>query len=107
MVLATLENVIVSVAGMAPEKISLGIDDEGLVVGPYGKVTWAGSQVSVEDAGPETCIIHLRTSTGAYTTFSIPTASLGGSLSAPAFGKWIQRGAAYSGATIVPAPAAV
>jgi hypothetical protein len=104
-VLATLENVRVELAGMAPETIALGIDEEGLVVGPYGKVTWAGSQMSVHNPAPDSCTIQLRTATGAYCTFTIPNQSLGGALSAPAFGKWIQRGAAHSGATIVDLPA--
>ncbi len=108
MVLATLENVTVAVAGLAPEVLALGIDEEGLVIGPYGKLAWAGSSISIED-GPddEYCIIHVQTATGAHSTFTIPSASLGGSLSAPAFARWIQRGAAHYGAKVVPAPATV
>jgi hypothetical protein len=100
-VLATLENVAVEVAGMPRETIDLGIDEEGLVIGPYGTLAWEGSQISVESRAADTCVLRVRTTTGADATFDIPADSLGGSLSAPAFAKWLQRGAAHSGATIV------
>jgi hypothetical protein len=106
-VLATLENVTVEVAGMAPETVALGIDEEGLVIGRYGKLAWAGSKVSVEGEWIDLCILHVETSTGARATFTVPAASLGRGLSAPVFAKSIQRAAAHFGATVVSAPARV
>jgi hypothetical protein len=99
-VLATLENVTVEVAGLAPQTISLGIDEEGLVIGPYGKLAWAGSQLWVEGDSIDVCTVHIQTSTGANSTFTVPAASLG-PVSAPAFARWIEHGAAYFGATVV------
>jgi hypothetical protein len=99
-VLATLENVTVEVAGMAPETVALGIDEEGLVIGPYGKLAWAGSRVVVDGDSIDICTIHIQTSTGANSTFTVPAASLGRGLSAPVFAKSIQRAAAHFGATV-------
>lgn len=107
MAATTLENVVVEAAGMAPQVLAIGIDDEGLTIGPYGKVVWRGAQISVEIQHPDACTVHLRTMTGAYSTLTVPAASLGGATSAPAFAKWLQYGAAHSGATVVESPAPV
>jgi hypothetical protein len=95
-----LENVTVEVAGMAPETVALGIDEDGLVIGRYGKLAWAGSRVTVDGDSIDICTIHIQTSTGANSTFTVPAASLGGTLTPPAFARSIQRAAAHFGATI-------
>jgi hypothetical protein len=92
---------------MAPQTIALGIDEDGLVIGPYGKLAWVGSKVAVEGDSIDLCIIHIETSTGAVSTFTVPAASLDGSMSAPAFARWMERGAAHFGATVVTAPVGV
>lgn len=102
-----IENVTVEVPGMAPQVLRIAIDDEGLTVGSFGKVVWPGAQISVDVHHPDSCTVHLRAATGGYSTFTVPAASLGGATSASAFAKWLQYGAAHSGATVVETPAPV
>jgi hypothetical protein len=101
MALATLDNVRVEVAGMASERLALGIDEEGLVIGRYGKLSWAGSHLTVETGSDNGCTIHIITPTGADSRFFVPAESLGPSVSPHAFANWLERGAAHSGATIL------
>jgi hypothetical protein len=102
-----LENVTVEVPGMAPQLLAIGIDDEGLAVGSYGKVVWQGAQISVEIQQADACTVHLRAATGSYSALTIPASSLGGTTSVAGFAKWLQYGAAHSGATVVETPAPV
>jgi hypothetical protein len=100
----TLENVTVEVTGMVPQTIALSIDEEGLVIGPYGKLSWVESKVSAEGDCLDLCIIHVETSTGASSTFTIPESSLHGRLSPPEFARSFLRAAAHFGATVITSP---
>jgi hypothetical protein len=106
-VLATLENVTVEVGGLPSEAVALGIDEDGLVIGQYGKLAWAGAELSVEAPSTDGCTIHIRTSTGADSRFFVPAKSLGSPYAARAFASWLESGAVHSGAFIRPMPTPV
>ncbi len=101
MALATFEDVMVDVAGLPPESVvSLGITDDGLVIGGYGMLAWCGSQVWIEDRAPQGLRIRIAPATGAPTTFFVPVRSLPDAASIPVLAIWLECSAAQAGATV-------
>jgi hypothetical protein len=98
MAFATFEDVKAEVGGRS-HSVALGIEEDGLTVGGYGKLLWAGSEVSaVATAGG--CVIRLRPSNGSVSSFFVPSDAFGGPLAVKLFTNWIERGAAHSGAVV-------
>lgn len=99
MALATLENVIATVGG-GSHAVSLTVEEDGLVVGSFGKLPWAGSEMAAEvvDDG---CMIEL--SHGVETRYFIPAtsfASFGGVRVMKTFTQFLLRAAASAGARV-------
>lgn len=106
MPLATLENVIATVGG-GSHTVSLTIEEDGLVVGPFGKLPWAGSHMGVEVSG-DGCRIHVAPSPGVETRYFVPVssfASFGGSRVMKTFTQFLVRSAASAGALVSPTAA--
>jgi len=101
MLLTTLENVMVAVAGLPPESVvSLDISEDGLHIGGYGMLPWAGSEVEVEDRSPQGLRIRIGAAAGVPSTFFIPARSLPAPRSIPMFAAWLEGAAAQAGAAI-------
>ncbi len=107
MALATLENVIATV-GEGSHTVSLTIMEDGLVVGSFGKLPWAGAEIMTE-VGADGCTIHLSCAPGVESRYFVPAASFasfGGVRVMRTFAQFLERSAQVAGARIgVPAPA--
>jgi hypothetical protein len=101
MVLATFEDVLVAVDGM-PEgsTVSLGIGEQGLEVGGFGRLSWSGAQVGVDDFSPRGVRVRMTPSKGSLSTFFIPAASVPPRLSLIMLADSIERLAAAAGAVM-------
>ena len=102
MPLATIENVIVTV-GDGAHTVSLTIEEDGLVVGSFGKLPWAGSAVAAE-VGDDGCIVDVDGVGGVHTRYFIPAASfatLGGARVMRAFSHSLLRSAVTAGGRVV------
>lgn len=71
--LATLENVVATV-GRGSHTVSLTIDEDGLVVGPFGLLPWAGSEMAADVVG-DGCEIRVLAGPGIDTRYFVPAAS--------------------------------
>jgi hypothetical protein len=101
MVLATFEDVMVAVEGLVEgSTVSLGIDENGLAVGGYGMLAWAGSRVEIEERAPHGLRICVNAATGAPSIFFVPTQSLRAGLSASMLARSVERLAVDAGATV-------
>lgn len=101
MPLATLENVTATV-GDGSHTVSLGIEEDGLVVGPFGKLPWAGAEMAVE-VDREGCRIHVEPSPGVDTSYFVPAssfASFGGVQVMETFTQFLLRSAVAAGARV-------
>jgi hypothetical protein len=101
MVLTTIEDVVATVAGRA-YTVPLSIEEDGLVVGPFGKVPWAGAQMAVE-VGTEACAIHVVSGSGVESHYYLPVASfarVGGAGVVKTFAALLARSAAAAGARV-------
>lgn len=99
MPLATLENVIATVGG-GSHAVSLTIEEDGLVVGPFGKLPWAGSLMAVE-VESDGCHIHVAPTSGVDTSYFVPAssfASFGGVGVMKTFTQFLVRSAVAAGA---------
>lgn len=98
MALATLENVVATV-GASSHNVSLTIEDDGITVGSFGKLPWAGSEVEVEVGGDG--LLVTMTNGPAVAHYFAPAAaftSFGGSRSMKSFASFLVRSAASGGA---------
>jgi hypothetical protein len=98
MALATLENVVATV-GASSHNVSLTIEEDGVTVGTFGKLPWAGSQVEV-DVGGDGLMVTMTTGP-AVAHYFVPSASFtsfGGSRSMKSFATFLVRSAASGGA---------
>ena len=101
MPLATLENVIATV-GEGSHTVALTIEEDGLVVGPFGKVRWAGSQMAVE-LEADGCHIHVAPTPGVDTSYFVPASSFpsfGGLQVMTTFSQFLVRSAVAAGARV-------
>ena len=101
MALATLENVVATV-GNGSHTVSLTIDEDGLVVGSFGKLPWAGSEM-VADVVSDGCEIRMLGGAGGDSHYFVPAASfasLGGGRVMKAFVALLQRAAVTAGAHV-------
>lgn len=101
MSLATIEHVIAHV-GDATHEVSLTIEDDGLVVGPFGKLPWHGARMAAEVAG-DGCRIHVSPSEGVETHYFVPAASFvsfGGVRVMRTFTQFLVRSAVAAGARV-------
>jgi hypothetical protein len=102
MALATLENVIATV-GDRTHDVSLTIEEDGLVVGSFGKLPWAGAEMATEVVS-DGCIVVLSAGPGVQTRYFIPAtsfASFGGARVMTTFAQLLVRSAATAGARVV------
>lgn len=105
MTLATLEQVLVEIGG-TPQPIALGIEDDGLLVGEYGKLAFAGSSLQIERM-PKGCTLRFRAANGPQSSFFVAATTVGGADGIRRFSNWLQDCAARAGAAVVPlSPAA-
>lgn len=101
MPLATIENVTATV-GDGSHTVSLTIEEDGLVVGTFGKLPWSGALVSSEVVN-DGCVVEMETTTGVYTSYFIPSssfASFGGVRVMKTFSQFLVRSAVAAGARI-------
>jgi hypothetical protein len=106
MALATLENVIATV-GDGSHAVSLTIEEDGLVVGSYGKLPWAGSEMAAEVLN-DGCMLQLSAAQGVESRYFIPAtsfASFGGARVMKTFTQFLLRAAAAAGARVAPTAA--
>src|SRR5438270_7765218 len=102
MALATLENVTATV-GDGSHTVSLTIDEDGLVVGPFGKLPWAGAEMAAE-ALTDGCSIYLAAGPGVETRYFVPAssfASFGGVRVMKTFVAFLVRSAQAAGARVI------
>ena len=101
MVLATFENVLVTVEGM-PEgtTVVLGVAEEGLVVDGFGMLAWKGARVGVDDLSPRGIRVRMGPTSGAPSTFFLTVLSIPEGLSLPVVAASIERLAAHGGARV-------
>lgn len=102
MALATLENVTATVGG-GSHTVSLTIMDDGLVVGSFGKLPWAGAEMATEVTA-EGCAIHLSCAPGGESRYFVPAASFasfGGVRVMKTFAQFLERSAVAAGARVV------
>ena len=98
MALATLENVVATV-GAGSHNVSLTIEDDGLIVGSFGKLPWADSdlEVSVTEDG----LVITMTAGTSVTHYYVPKvsfSSFGGARSMRTFATSLVRAAVAAGA---------
>ncbi|MGH9057877.1 MAG: hypothetical protein ACRDYY_18785 [Acidimicrobiales bacterium] len=99
--LAKFDDVKVAAEGMpAGSVVSLEIGEDGLLVGGYGMLPWAGSRVAVEDAAPQGVGIVIAGVAGAPVSFFVPARSLPEGASLKMLANWLARGASQAGATL-------
>lgn len=101
MALATLENVTAFVGEQAIE-VSLGIEDDGLLVGEFGKVPFVDSEVQAE-LSAQGCTIRVNPRAGMSTSYFVPEssfASLGGPPAIRNFVSWLTHGVRPAGARV-------
>ena len=101
MELATLDNVIATVSG-GSHNVALTIDEDGLVVGPFGKMPWAGSEMTADVVG-DGCEIRLIAA-GVDTRYFVPASSfvsLGGARVIKPFATFLVRAAVAAGAQVL------
>jgi hypothetical protein len=101
MTLAILENVVATV-GNGSHTVSLTIEEDGLVVGPFGKLPWAGAAMAA-DVLNDGCEIRMFGGAGGDSRYFVPAssfASLGGGRVMKTFITLLQRSAAAAGARI-------
>ncbi len=101
MALATLENVVATV-GDGSHTVALTIEEDGLVVGPFGKLPWAGAEMAAEVVS-DGCAIHMIAIPGAETHYFVPAssfASFGGMRAIKTFVTFLQRAATSAGARV-------
>ena len=99
MPLATIENVTATV-GDGSHSVSLTVEDDGLIVGPFGKLPWAGAGIAAEVLS-DGCVISLDTVPGVHTEYFIPAesfASFGGLRVMKTFTQFLVRSAVAAGA---------
>jgi hypothetical protein len=99
MALATLENVVATV-GTHSHNVSLTIEEDGLVVGAFGKLPWAGSEVEVE-VGGDGFMLTMSNGPAVATHYFVPVASFasfGGARSMKTFASFLLRSATSAGA---------
>ena len=99
MALATLENVIATV-GAGAHNVSLTIEEDGMVVGSFGKLPWAGAEISTE-VGVDGFVINLARGPEVLTQYFVPStsfASFGGSRAMKSFATFLVRSAVAGGA---------
>lgn len=97
MALATLENVVATV-GASSHNVSLTVEEDGLIVGSFGKLAWSGAAVEVE-VGADGLLLTM--SAPVSTHYFIPVtsfASFGGSRSMKTFASFLLRSACSAGA---------
>ena len=101
MVLAAFDDVLVAVDGM-PEgsKVTLGVAEDGLEVGGFGLLSWAGARVGVDNFTPRGVRLRITPRFGSLSTFFIPAASVPDRLSLPMLSNSIERLAAGAGAEL-------
>jgi hypothetical protein len=102
MPLATIDNVTATV-GDGSHTVSLTIEEDGLVVGAFGKLPWAGAAVAAEVVR-DGCVIDLDTAAGVHTRYFIPGssfASFGGVRVMKTFSQFLIRSAVAAGARAV------
>ncbi|HET6875620.1 MAG TPA: hypothetical protein VFH70_12615 [Acidimicrobiales bacterium] len=86
--------------GEGSHTVSLTIEEDGLIVGPFGKLPWAGSQMAVE-VEHDGCRIHMAPSPGVDTDYFVPAssfASFGGVQVMKTFTQFLLRSAIAAGA---------
>lgn len=101
MALATLENVVATVGG-GSHTVSLTIDEDGLVVGPFGKLPWAGSEMAA-DVLSDGCEIRMLAGAGIDTRYFVPAesfASFGGGRVMKTFVTFLTKAAVAAGARV-------
>ena len=101
MALATLENVVATV-GDGSHTVSLTIDEDGLVVGPFGKLPWAGSEMAA-DVVSEGCEIWMLGGAGVDSHYFVPAssfASFGGGRVMKTFVTFLKKAAVAAGARV-------
>ena len=101
MALATLENVVATV-GDGSHTVSLTIDEDGLVVGPFGKLPWAGSEMAADVVG-DGCEIRMVAPPGVDTHYFVPAssfASFGGGRVMKTFVTFLVKAAVAAGARV-------
>jgi hypothetical protein len=98
---ATFENIMVLVDGL-PEGslVSLGIDEEGLIIGGYGMLSWEGSSVALEDLAPKGLRMTVGIDGFNPSVFFIPVSSMGDNGPIDTLMREIERSAADAGATV-------
>lgn len=99
MALATLENVIATV-GAGAHNVSLTIEEDGLIVGSFGKMPWAGAEISTE-VGNDGFMINMACGPEVLTQYFVPStsfASFGGARAMKSFAVFLVRSAVAAGA---------
>ena len=101
MTLATLDNVVATV-GDGCHTVSLTIDEDGLVVGPFGKLPWAGSEMAA-DVVRDGCEIRMSGAAGIDSHYFVPAssfASFGGGRVITTFVALLRKAAVAAGARV-------
>lgn len=102
MALATLENVIAKVGG-GSHTVALTIEEDGLVVGAFGKLPWSGAEMMAE-VGGDGCVIRLLCGPGVESSYFVPAASFasfGGVRVMRTFAQFLERSAVAAGARVM------
>jgi hypothetical protein len=104
--LVTLKNSLAEV-GSSTQYLDLEIEEDGLVVADFGKLPWAGSELTIEPRPPAGCTLRMITATGGRSSFFVKAECFGGNEGIEIFVGWLQRGATHAGASVhIPASAA-
>jgi hypothetical protein len=101
MAFATLENVTAKV-GDRYHTVSLTIDEDGLIVGSFGKLPWAGAEMAAQVLS-DGCQIRVAPTPGVDTEYFVPAssfASFGGARVMKTFTQFLVRAAAAAGAHV-------
>lgn len=102
MALATLENVTATVGG-GSHNVALTIEEDGLVVGSFGKLPWSGAEMMAAVDG-EGCTIRLLCASGVESSYFVPSASFvsfGGVRVMRTFAQFLERSAVAAGARVM------
>ena len=98
MALLTLNNSLADMGG-SPVTMVLQIELDGLVVGGYGKLLWAGADLQIEPRA-RGCVLRMTAATGGQSSFYVDAEDLGGRNGVRPFVAWLEQGASRAGASV-------